>query len=520
MRMDENFLRYSGLDAACTLEAYQGFWDDISPTFQAANDMTMESLPVLMFMQSRGIKIDKATLDVTKIEVLKLAAEKQEELNAICGRALNVNSPKDCQNYFYGELGLPVSKNAKGNPTLDDSVLQRFVRGTAAHSSVREAKLVQEIRGLQKLYGTYLNLEYDADGRVRCSYNPRGTKFGRLSSSKTIFGTGANFQNFHSEFKKFLVADEGYCFIEVDKRQAEWVVVAYVSGDANMIRAVESGVDVHTHTACEMFNVTPEVVKLDHKLCQHLTDAAAIREIRHSNLTLVQAMRDCGKTWPRTMSLRQCGKKSNHGLNYDEGVNGFALINEIEIPEARRIHSGYHQIYPGIKIWYESVKRQLARTRILTNCFGRAVRFLEAWGDELWKSAYSMVPQSTVVDGLNKGMNKIYEDPEICGIEGMNGDVLAQVHDSILMQFPSAALMDKDRFEWLIEIIKDYTSPEMEYNSRKFKIASDFKFGINWGGWDPDKNPGGMQEFEDHETFLRVVKEWENNRGERALELA
>jgi hypothetical protein len=520
MRMDENFLRYSGLDSACTLEAHNNFWGDLYPTWQAANDMTMAILPVLMFMQSRGIKIDKAALDLTKVEVLKLKAEKQEELNAVCGRPLNVNSPKDCQSYFYGTLGLPVSKNAKGNPTLDDAALQRFVRGTQLHPSVREAKLVQEIRGLDKLYGTYLNLEYDADGRCRCSFNPRGTKFGRLSSSKTIFGTGANFQNFHSEFKRFLVADEGYCFVEVDKRQAEWVVVAYVTGDANMIKAVEGGVDVHTHTACEMFNVTPEIVKLDHKLCQHTTDASLIREIRHSNLELVAAMRDSGKVWPRTMSLRQCGKKSNHGLNYDETPFGFALINEIEIAEAKKLYGFYHRIYPGIKIWYESVKRQLSRDRVLTNCFGRCVRFLGQWGEDLWKSAYSMLPQSTVVDGLNQGMEYIYEDPAICGTEGMNGDVLAQVHDSVLMQFPITALLEKDRFEWLIGMIKGYTSPEMEYSGRKFKIASDFKFGINWGGFDPEKNPGGMQEFEDHETFLKAVQEWEKERGKRALELA
>jgi DNA polymerase I-like protein with 3'-5' exonuclease and polymerase domains len=480
----------------------------------------MSILPVLIFMQTRGICVNKTALDETKIEVLHAAAERQKELDALCKRYINVNSPKDCQSYFYGELGIPVSRNAKGNPTLDDLVLQRLVRGTAARPGLRQAKLVQEIRGLQKLYGTYLNLEFDADGRIRCSYNPRGTKFGRLSSSKTIFGTGTNLQNLPQEFKKFLVPDEGYCFVEVDKRQAEWVVVAYCSGDANMIEAVESGKDIHVHTACEMFNVSPEIVKMDHKLVGHTTDADAIRELRHSSLALVQAMRDCGKTWPRSMSLRQCGKKSNHGLNYDEGVNGFALVNEIEIAESKRVITAYHKIYLGIRIWHESIKRQLNRDRILTNCFGRAVRFLGAWGDELWKSAYSMLPQSTVVDGLNHGMEAIYEDAEICGVTGANADVLAQVHDSILLQFPISYLRDKANFDWVLEKIKEYTSPEMSYSGRVFKIASDFKFGINWGGYDPKNNLGGMQEFDSHEDFIAALDKWENPSGERALELA
>ncbi len=96
MRMDDNFLRYAALDAACTMEVHDGFWHDLGK-FQPANDMTMNILPVLMFMQTRGILVNKAALDETKVEVLRAAAEKQEELNAICGHELNVNSPKACQ---------------------------------------------------------------------------------------------------------------------------------------------------------------------------------------------------------------------------------------------------------------------------------------------------------------------------------------------------------------------------------------------------------------------------------------
>jgi DNA polymerase I-like protein with 3'-5' exonuclease and polymerase domains len=376
---------------------------------------------------------------------------------------------------------------------------------------------VQEIRGLQKLYGTYLNLEFDADFRLRASYNPRGTKFGRLSSSKTIFGTGTNFQNLPQEFKKFLVADDGYVFLEVDKRQAEWVAVAYLTGDANMIDAIEKGIDVHTHTASLMFNVPPEIVKYEHKLVGHTTDADTIAEIRNSDLTIVKAMRESGRAWPRTMSLRQCGKKSNHGLNYDEGPNGFAMINEMDQAEAKRIVNMYHEIYLGIRIWYDSVKRQLGKDRTLTNYFGRSVRFLGFWDDKLFKSAYSMLPQSTVVDSLNMGMEQLYEDDQVCSSNGLNGDILAQVHDSVLMQFPIANLTNRAIFDTLIEKIKDYTSPDITYSGRTFKIASDFKFGINWGEFNKDKNPGGMQEFEDYDSFVDDIKNWEVIRGTGAL---
>ena len=419
MKMSEDFLRYAALDAACTKEIHDGFWPNLGH-FQTAVDLTMKLFPVLMFMQTRGIKVNKEALASTRVDVTADIKTKQEELDLLCGRALNVNSSQDCQRYFYSELGVKPYTNKDGNPTVDDKALQRLVRGVAGRPGLRQAKLVQEIRGLQKLYGTYLNLSFDADDRIRCSFNPRGTKFGRLSSSKTIFGTGTNFQNLPQDFKKFLVADDGYVFVEVDKRQAEWVVVAYATGDANMISAVERGIDVHTHTASLMFHAEPELIKKEGKIVGHNTDADYIRELRQTQLSEFYDAR-----WPRTMSLRQCGKKSNHGLNYDEGANGFALINEIEIPEAKRIVALYHQIYPGIRLWYESIKRDLAKDRTLTNCFGRSVRFMGQWGDDLWKSSYAMIPQSTVVDSLNDGMVRIHADEELCGTKGFNIDVLA-----------------------------------------------------------------------------------------------
>src|SRR5690606_36150152 len=147
-------------------------------------------LPVLMFMQTRGVRVSNAALAETKVDVIKAKGEKQKELNEICGFPLNVDSPKQCQEYFYVTKGYPVITGKTGNATVDDKALQRMVRGTAKHPALREAKLVQEIRGLGKLYGTYLNMTFDEDGRMRGSYNPRGTKFGRLSSSATVFGTG------------------------------------------------------------------------------------------------------------------------------------------------------------------------------------------------------------------------------------------------------------------------------------------------------------------------------------------
>lgn len=502
--LSKDFLTYNALDACCTLEIYNSIWSDISDHgFDPAYQMTVDLFPVLQFMQSRGIKVERSALEVTKQDILASASAKQTELNQLVGRELNVNSSKACQQYFYVELGIPPYYD-EGVVTVNDSALQRLSRGTAKRTGLRQAKLVQEIRGLQKLHGTYLSIEFDADERMRCSYNPRGTKFGRLSSSKTIFGTGMNAQNLPQEFKKFLVADPGYVLWEIDKRQAEWVVMAYLTGDANMIQVVEKGKDTHIHTASLMFNAEPEVIALDDKVVGYQSDPDTIRELRLADPILDRYV----DSFPRTMGSRQCGKKANHALNYGEGYVKFALLNEIDQSEAKRFVAAYHLSYPGINSYYSTVQRQLQRDRTLTNCFGRKVRFMDQWGTDLWKAAYSMLPQSTVVDSLNKGLVQIYQDDSLTSIEGANIDVLAQVHDSILLQVPLSVTMSEE-FAKIQEKVYNYVSPDITYNGRTFKIATDSKIGTNWSTYHSDMNPLGMREvktYQDINYFLRNIQ--------------
>lgn len=500
--MDEQFLRYSALDSACMVEIHDKFWMELAEQgYDKTYQMTLSLMEVLQFMQTRGMKVNHELLNETKREIIEQQKAKQAELDELVGHPLNVNSSKQCASYFYVELGInPIVSPKTKKVTTDDMAMQRLVRGTAKQPGIRQAKLVQEIRGFSKLYGTYLDISFDDDDRMRGSYNPRGTKFGRLSSSKTVFDTGMNFQNLPPEFKKFLVADDGYMLVEVDKRQAEWVVVAYNANDPNMIKAIKEGKDVHAYTASLMFDLPLDLIEYENDLIGHSTNTEQIHNLR-LNDGLIQKV--YSPRWIRGMSLRQCGKKSNHGLNYDEGYRNFALLNEMEEKDARRIVELYHEIYPGIRKSYEVTKRQLQKDRTLTNCFGRKVRFMGEWGNDLWKSAYSFVPQSTVVDSLNQGMVLIYNDSLIT--RAWNVDILAQVHDSILMQVPIKVVNNKESFEAFIHKVNDYTSPTLSYNGNDFKIATDTKIGFNWGGKNKVNNVEGMRDLKSYQDVIDLL---------------
>lgn len=165
---------------------------------------TVRKYGPLLFMMHKGVAVDGLALEGTKAEVSAKLEKAIDKLEQVADYPFNPGSPKQCYEYFYTHKGIkPYVSRTTGRPTTDDKAMQRL----ASKHRLREAGLVQEIRGLRKLEGTYLDIALDPDGRARTSYNPRGTKNNRISSSKTLFGTGLNFQNLHPEFRRFLIAD-------------------------------------------------------------------------------------------------------------------------------------------------------------------------------------------------------------------------------------------------------------------------------------------------------------------------
>lgn len=482
--IDPITLKYNALDSAVTLACHNALVSEMADSgFQETYALSARVFPALLYMSCRGIAVNKEKLIEERKRVGIMIDETQAKLDEEVGEPLNVASPQACQAYFYGKLGIsPYTKtvkdkygNRKQSITTDDKAMARIARGTSSRKPYKSAKLVQELRGLLKLRGTYLEIEFDADGRLRCSVNPRGTRFGRLSTSQTIFGTGTNMQNLPEGFKSFLVADSGCYFYELDKARAEWVVVAYASGDAAMIEVCRQGLDPHLHTAFQMYGVDKELITMDNKLIGHSTDPMEISEKR-------QLFTEKGidtSEWPRVMSMRQAGKKSNHGLNYDEGFRTFALTNEIPEAEAKRMIDLYHSGYPGIRTWHDSVQSLLRHDRTLTNCFGRKYKFLDAWGSDLFKAAYAFLPQSTVADLVNESLALTYADQSDI-ME--HSELLMQVHDSALMQqhFTESGW---DYRLWAASIIRqvEHMNPTMTYSGREFTIDSDLKIGTDWG---------------------------------------
>ena len=202
----EAFWKYNAKDSATIVE----IWDVLEPLLKEQGHWqtyreTIDLIPSLLYMQIRGFKVDLDRLAQKQRDIAEQLEQEYATLREVADYEFNPLSPKQCIEYFYIHKSLnPYTNRKTGKPTTDDKAMSRIVR----RYNLKEARSVQAIRALEKLKGTYLDVKLDKDNRVRCSYNPRGTNTGRLSSSQTIFGTGMNLQNLHPAFKGFLVADE------------------------------------------------------------------------------------------------------------------------------------------------------------------------------------------------------------------------------------------------------------------------------------------------------------------------
>ena len=276
--------------------------------------------------------------------------------------------------------------------------------------------------------------------------------------------------------------------MEFDLAGAEWVVVAYLSRDENMLGVVRSGKSPHVVTGALISGASEDFVLEEHKLVGSHTDATTIEQLRR------QLHIPPGAFMPRVMSIRQAGKKSNHGLNYNMKFRRFALENEMLEEDARPIVEAYStKAYPGIKDYWEDIRRELKdNKRCLVNCFGRKVHLRDEWGETLFNQAYSFKPQSTVVDIVNRAMRLAFNDKSRAFEKMFLG---AQVHDSLQVQSP----VPEDFEGWItlaamVRKIKEYMRPEIEYHGAKFRLGCDMKMGINWGDMQPVKMPEDLEE--------------------------
>ncbi len=374
--------------------------------------------------------------------------------------SFNPGSHQQTWHLLYDLHHVPWMRNKKGDVSVDEYVLERVAR---KHKKLKDiCDLILDARGIKKQIGV-LKSELSPSGRMMSSFNVGAPETGRWSSSKNPEKLGTNLQNLADKVRRIVVADEGRKLGYFDLEQAESCCVAYVSGDEGYIAAHKSG-DVHTYVCRMLWPDLPWTGDLK-------KDKVIAKQPAH---------------FDPDHSYRDNSKRCQHGMNYVLTPKGIAAWAHIPLHEAERAYDRYFGEFPGIKTWQRGIKQQVKEERVITTCLGRRRQFFgRYWDMHVVRQAVAFIPQSMVADILNVALWNVWRD-----LDDERGliELLAQVHDAILLQFPEHADL-----EMVGEEMRARMEIPVEVNGRTMIIPTDYETGYNWGHYHKDDNPRGMR---------------------------
>lgn len=216
--------------------------------------------------------------------------------------------------------------------------------------------------------------------------------------------------------RKLFIPDPGMTMFDIDLSSADLRIVAWESNCKLLKEWLQDGLDPYTMVAREYYK-EPELKKSDPR-------RARFKSLCHATHYL--------------------GIAKNIANNPNIGL----LVHEVE-----RIQKWYYGLMPEIGVWQNEVKRRVRDNMLYgPNVFGFRAPILTRIENDTYNKAVAWIPQSTVGILINKGLLNIEANlPDV--------QLLLQVHDSLVGQFPSDMQGMREAIVRECEIVLPYADP-------------------------------------------------------------
>jgi len=208
-----------------------------------------------------------------------------------------------------------------------------------------------------------------------------------------------------------------------------------LSGDQKLKEAFNSGADIHTETASEVFEVEPEEV---------------------------------------SPNLRRHAKVINFGIAY--GMSSYGLSQDLDIPveEAQDYIDKYFERFSGVKEYMDQTIKKVKECGYAETMFGRR-RYIPEINSSNYhrrsfaeRTAINTPVQGTAADIMKKSMIDVYNALKD---EDLDLNILLQVHDELVFEVAESDL------EKAAKLIKDKMENTAELD---VPLLVDLQTGENW----------------------------------------
>ena len=396
------------------------------------DDIELPLARVLAKMEIYGFSVDKEGIETFGKSLSGRINELTELIYQQVGHEFNINSPKQLGVALFEDMGLPCKKKTKSGYSTNADVLESL----RYENPVIE--YILEYRSLTKLKSTYCDglLKVIApDGRIHTSFNQVETRTGRISSLEPNLQNIPIRTDLGREKRKFFVAGEHKKLVDADYSQIELRVLSDLANDENMINAFNTGVDIHTNTASQVFGMPVDMI---------------------------------------TPKLRSRAKAVNFGIVY--GIGAFSLAKDIGVTrkEAQEYINNYLATYSGVDHYMKHMI-DLAKEKGYSETLFKRRRYLpelsssnhmlRSFGERV---ARNMPIQGTAADIIKIAMIRV--DRRLTE-ENMKSRLILQVHDELIVEAPD------DEADKALAIVTE----EMENACQmKVKLRADGKIGRTW----------------------------------------
>jgi len=365
------------------------------------SDMELPVQSALAGMESVGIAVDLAKLEVLQREFGAQIRDAAEAAYAVIGKQINLGSPKQLQVVLFDELGMPKTKRTKTGYTTDADALQSlfdktghpFLEHMLAHRDATRLKVT--VDGLLKSVAT--------DGRIHTTFNQTIAATGRLSS------TEPNLQNIPIRTDAGRRIRDAFCvgsgggvvfseLMTADYSQIEMRIMAHLSRDEGLIEAFRTGEDLHSFVGSRAFGVPIDEV---------------------------------------TPELRRRVKAMSYGLAYGLSAYGLAQQLKISTEEAKDQMDQYFARFGGVRDYLEGVVEQARKDGYTSTVLGRR-RYLPELdsSNRQLREAAERAALNAPIQGSAADIIKV----AMVGVDaalreaGLSSRLLLQVHDELLLE--------------------------------------------------------------------------------------
>ncbi len=402
---------YACEDADITYQLFELFSEKLAADENNAkllHELEIPTAEILCQMEANGILIKRPFLNELSKRFDEEIIALEKRAYEVAGEAFNLGSPKQLGEMLFEKLGVPGGKKTKsGQYSTGEAVLSKI-----NHPLV---EIVLEYRGLSKLKSTYTDaLDNVADSetdRVHTSYHQALTSTGRLSS------TDPNLQNIPIRtatgrlIRQAFIAPEGRVILAADYSQIELRLMAHFSGDENLTRAFNEGLDIHTATAAEVLG-------------------KAVEEV--------------------SATERRNAKAINFGLLY--GMSAFGLAKQLQMSrgEAQDYIDMYFERYPSVKDYMINTRASAYEKGYVETILGRKLYTPDInHSNRMVKQGAERAAINAPLQGSAADLIKLAMIAVDKVLPKEHAKMLLQVHDELVFE------VDSDKVDSIRQLITD-----------------------------------------------------------------